>query len=291
MPMQEMRRQARVAAERRLLAKGSGRKLGGAAVSRGVDMRKVIADATSSRIDRTKGITQGCGSGKQGAENMADQASRHGFATKAEEDDANEQAMAQALWELVQEDGARKSGVSNEGWKSEGLTWDAETGLYPATLYSHCPTTFGSDAEPTTKKRSFSAASRPSSPPATMPKAVITTWPCPACTLVNSIDHLCCDACGSERPSEASTESHTPSSVPITHKLTRTQSGARLNEKSKERPQGKLKQKSSTLLHPEEVAQRAAMTTKLGWNCSHCRTFMESQWWTCTRCGTMKESS
>lgn len=63
---------------------------------------------------------------------MADQASRNGFRTKAEEDEANGRAIAQALWELVQEEEARKVGIEDETWRSEGLVWNPATGLQPA---------------------------------------------------------------------------------------------------------------------------------------------------------------
>lgn len=56
MPIDEARRVARAAAERRrTLAAGSGQRLGGAPVLRGTDMRRVIADAAQRRIDVTKG--------------------------------------------------------------------------------------------------------------------------------------------------------------------------------------------------------------------------------------------
>lgn len=121
-PMTEMRRQARVEAERRKtlqgLAAGSGQKLGGRAVLRGVDMRKVIADA----VDRRGKVTRGCGAGTKEGDQAGAEASRdgvkthNGFKSKVEEDEANQKAINEALWELVQDEEDRKAGVEPEVW-------------------------------------------------------------------------------------------------------------------------------------------------------------------------------
>ncbi|KZF25996.1 WLM-domain-containing protein [Xylona heveae TC161] len=106
-PLHEARRLARVAAERRrTLTKGSGQKLGGAPVSAGSDMRRVIADATSRRIN----VTQGCASNTKESQGIMEQATRNGFRTQAEEDDANERAIIQAYIELLQEEEKEKWG-------------------------------------------------------------------------------------------------------------------------------------------------------------------------------------
>jgi len=126
-PIQEMRRQARAAAEqRKVRTQGSGQKLGGALIPWGMDIRQVIADAAQSRM----AITKGCASERQDAVAIGEEASQNGFRTKAEEDDANDRAIAQALWELVQEQEARKAGVTD--WRSDGLTWNPGEGLQPA---------------------------------------------------------------------------------------------------------------------------------------------------------------
>lgn len=115
-PMHEMRRQARAEAERRrqlqVLASGSGQKLGGAPVRRGVDMRSVIANA----VDRRSIITKGCGSGTKEGDRAAEEASANGFSTKAEEDEANDKAINEALWELVQQEEDKAAGVEPEVW-------------------------------------------------------------------------------------------------------------------------------------------------------------------------------
>lgn len=129
-PIQEMRRQARLQAEkRRTLQAGSGQKLGGAPVLRGTDMRAVIASA----VERRNKITQGCGSGNKDADAASEQAANNGFRTKAEEDDANDRAISQALWELMQDEEDRKAGVESELWirrdPPTDSSWTPETGI------------------------------------------------------------------------------------------------------------------------------------------------------------------
>jgi hypothetical protein len=111
-PRDEARRIARAAAEkRRILTSGSGQKLGGAPLRVGQDIRQVIVNA----IERRATITKGCGSGnKKDSEikDLADQATNNGFKTKAEEDLANQRAIEQAMWELIQEEEKEKFGSS-----------------------------------------------------------------------------------------------------------------------------------------------------------------------------------
>ncbi|KAH8431860.1 metalloendopeptidase WSS1 [Aspergillus melleus] len=109
MPVDEARRQARAAAEqRRALSAGSGQRLGGAPVLRGTDMRRVIADAAQRRIE----VTKGCASGADNSADLAEEASRNGFLTKAEEDDANERAIMEAFIDLIEEEERERYGPS-----------------------------------------------------------------------------------------------------------------------------------------------------------------------------------
>ncbi|KAI9679923.1 MAG: hypothetical protein M1817_004938 [Caeruleum heppii] len=108
-PMDEARRKARAAAEkRRVLSAGSGQRLGGSILRRGVDMRQVIANAAQRRL----AVTQGCASGSQNSREIVDQATQNGFRTQAEEDDANERAIMQAYIELLHEDEKERWGDS-----------------------------------------------------------------------------------------------------------------------------------------------------------------------------------
>ena len=106
-PMHEARRRARAAAEqRRVLGAGSGQKLGGTGIRRGEDVRKVIADAAQRRLN----VTRGCADDTERKTEIMEEVSRNGFRTKAEEDDANEQAIMQAYIELIQEEEREKYG-------------------------------------------------------------------------------------------------------------------------------------------------------------------------------------
>ncbi|KAK8104047.1 WLM-domain-containing protein [Apiospora kogelbergensis] len=111
-PMDEARRMARAAAERRRnLSSGSGRRLGGRSVGPGEDIRRVIADAAERRTKTLKGCASGTLEDDDIRE-IAATATRNGFRTQAEEDAANDAAIAQALWELVQDDEKAKYGAS-----------------------------------------------------------------------------------------------------------------------------------------------------------------------------------
>jgi hypothetical protein len=126
-PLDEMRRQARIAAEKRRVsnANAGGHRLGGMPVIRGVDMRKVIADAATRR----NSITEGCASGSTEAGKLNHDAERGGFRTKAAEDDANDRAIAQALQELMEEEELQRLEQLCAPSPSGGLAWDRENGL------------------------------------------------------------------------------------------------------------------------------------------------------------------
>ncbi|KAI9711389.1 MAG: hypothetical protein M1828_001934 [Chrysothrix sp. TS-e1954] len=135
MPQLEARRQSRLAAEQRRNQQkpstAAGTKLGGKLPSRTNNIRNVIADAAQRRAT----ITKGCASGTKDSVRMADEATRNGFRTRAEEDQANDRAIAEALWELAQEEDQQEAQASG---KSEGLSWTPEEGLelQPAGLSS-----------------------------------------------------------------------------------------------------------------------------------------------------------
>ena len=137
-PQSELRRQRRLAAEKRnTLQKGSsGQRLGGRPIPRSTDIRSVISDAVSTRRQT---ITQGCGSGNRDRdERIANEATRNGFRTQAEEDQANQLAINEALWELAQQDETNQELPDPMQWKSEGLHWDSMNGLeVPAPLQKH----------------------------------------------------------------------------------------------------------------------------------------------------------
>ncbi|KEQ83350.1 putative zinc metallopeptidase [Aureobasidium pullulans EXF-150] len=172
-PQHEMRRLARANAEkRRVLQKGSGRTVGGKRVPQGADLRKILADAA----DRRATVDRGCASGTAQANNLAEQAGRHTFKTKAEEDDANNRAIAEALMDLMEEEEAQKmKGTFSTPSPTGGLTWSKEHGL--ATTG---PDLTGGDAPRNEEEQ--------------------LDWACQVCTCINLQTHLACDACGVERP-------------------------------------------------------------------------------------------
>ncbi|KAF2751042.1 WLM-domain-containing protein [Sporormia fimetaria CBS 119925] len=308
-PLDEMRRQARIAAEKRKAttnANAGGHRLGGYKSTPGVDMRKVIADAATRR----NSITTGCASGSQAAGRLNTQAVQGGVRTKAEQDDANDLAIAQALQELMEEEEMRRLERLCAPTGGGGLAWDRENGLqFDNDPPSHKPSATSSRDRPTTSKsqgrpisrlvnehessrpkatnhrssRSSSITERnktlpppPSSPPATPPpvESIPTDpskWSCPQCTLLNPLEYLACDACGLEQP---------PQPIPQHQRF-----GSQLHSASlpKPPPAAGMRGPGATPFEPAKG--------RIGWNCLNCGTFMENQWWTCSLCGTMKADS
>jgi hypothetical protein len=273
-PRDEARRIARAAAEkRRTLYSGSGQRLGGAPVRAGTDIREVIVNA----IERRNTVLKGCGSDKKSdkeIEDLANQATSSGFRTKADEDKANDYAIAQALWELVQEDEKKEYGdqfipatpqnptgngggeispqrpLKTERSPSSSTSSVGFRGVRPETKHvSRLVMESASKKLKTIPPRSSTAPAPTKAPAPPIPKP-LTEWACPICTLHNPIGYLACDACTLERP------------VEITQKLA------------------------------EETWRREASRPKvLTWRCLKCSKVMESSWWTCSDCGKMKESS
>lgn len=292
-PKEEARRIARVAAEkRRTLASGSGQRLGGAPLRAGQDIRSVIVDAIERRATITRGCANGEG-GKSAAEikTIVDNATHNGFATKAEEDSANEAAIAQALWELVQEDEKRKYGndyvspsqenpAGNSEIKQETKLQSKKLLGTPAYKPAEKSASRSRDETPSLKReaplsppvnrpQSSKSATNPAStiratkregptpPSKPKPPSVKASWTCPICTCNNPIQFLCCDACTVERPAAVTKE-----------------------------------------LKDEEFARMNLIATQIVrtgspaavWTC-RCSNVMEAKWWTCNVCGRLKETS
>ena len=273
-PMDEARRRARAAAEkRRVLNAGSGQRLGGMPVLRGSDMRRVIADAAQRRLT----VTKGCGSESENSKAMVDQATRNGFRTQAEEDDANERAIMQAYIELVQEEEREKRGDSYVPPSEENPTGGASDSTRdtsgspsaaPAIPFATKPVVASrGEADPSPQAASTSSSSRVTSAKESTPAQTPSTWPCFACTYENPMDYLCCDVCGTERPA-ATSETMAKSQIAPT-------------QTAEKRHSAQLGAGQPT----------ATPSETLGWICHVCGAFMENQWWTCSSCGTMKLSS
>ena len=267
--MHEARRRARAAAEKRqTLNAGSGQKLGGRSVRRGEDIRKVIADAATRR--RT--VERGCASGTERGQGLVEETTRNGFRTKAEEDDANEDAIMQAYIELIQEEEREKYGKdyvqpSNSnpaGSQGTSVLSGFKPGL-PTPVPSFTKPPMSTNAKPLNEADIVSD---------------ITTdgWSCNICTLYNPSTYLLCDACGTERPASTLSSFNPPISSRPTRKAPPRSTIAPKNPPSKS-----IKSLSSL---PFVDSKKP-----LGWVCHRCGNFMESEWWTCAGCGTMKQSS
>ncbi|EOA86332.1 uncharacterized protein SETTUDRAFT_161218 [Exserohilum turcica Et28A] len=308
-PLDEMRRQARVAAEKRRAApkaNAGGHRLGGSRpTAHGVDMRKVIADAASRRSS----IIEGCASGSSEADRLLHQQERDRFRTTAEQDDANDWAIAQALQDLMYDEEMQRLGAPTG---NGGLSWDPKNGLqfdsaqppsvplatrpYPTRSTTHPPqgrplsrlltqplsrstsTRHPVSARPPPRLISLEEEQLrnrqfppPAPRPADTPLPDPTKWACPQCTLHNSLDYLACGACGLEQP---------PQPIPEHKRFASSYTAPVL---PKPPPQSGLRGRGATPFEPARG--------RLGWNCLECGTFMENQWWTCSLCGTMKPDS
>ncbi|KAI9796863.1 MAG: hypothetical protein M1833_005912 [Piccolia ochrophora] len=223
-PMDEARRRARASAEkRRVVSAGSGQKLGGKPVRRGADMRKVIADATQRRLT----VTQGCASGSKDSKAVVDQASKNGFRTQAEEDDANERAIMEAYIELIQQEEREKWGDSYSPASAENPSGSAGEKEHSAQATMQF---VDAEDDPQQGRLGSSVVAATAAPRSSSDSSVedITKpskrmrpekhlpdqrmWPCPICTLENPKDFLCCGACGTERASENSEDPDEPMS-------------------------------------------------------------------------------
>lgn len=276
-PKHEAVRMARVAAEkRRTLYSGSGQKLGGAPVRAGTDIRMVIVNA----IERRNTVLKGCASDNKGVNekeiiDLTNDAIANGFQTKAEEDDANERAIAQALWELGQEDEKKEFGdsylppsqenPSGNAGRNRGTVKPENGG--PSSASSSKPPPQRQPTKPISRLVPEPAPKRPkatqaatsgltkqASLPTPKEDPLPSGWTCSICTLHNPINFLSCDACTVDRPES------------VTRQL------AAADQKKK-------------------AAARASGVQSKTWTCHRCTTVMENKWWTCSTCGEMKESS
>ncbi|KAL8738441.1 MAG: hypothetical protein Q9181_000755 [Wetmoreana brouardii] len=295
-PMHEAQRRARAAAEkRRTLTAGSGQKLGGAGVRRGQDIRKVIADAAQRRID----IMRGCADTDTArVKEIVDQTNHSGFKTKAEEEDANEEAIMLAYIDLVQEEEREKYGKDyvppskDNPAGSQGRS--TSSSLAPIKL----------EPGTSTAKPPVPLSTRPNASTgggAPLPTHIFdledpasaadfsSSWTCNICTLVNPPNYLSCDACGTDRPSpppsrpsSSSESSHTKPQANSQHDWPKSDERSRIPKKG-----DKLDQIRSL----NKEIERKAQAQPVGWECVGCGNWMESQWWTCGRCGMMKVKS
>ncbi|KAK0731483.1 WLM domain-containing protein [Lasiosphaeris hirsuta] len=271
-PMHEARRLARAAAEkRRVVSAGSGQRLGGSAPRPGQDIRNVILSA----VERRNRALQGCGNTNHNEREIleiSDTATRNGFRTRAEEDAANDAAIAQALWELVQEDEKAKYGGSYIPPTQQNPTGN---GGGTSAALPRRPSGSGSNPPP------VPTATKPVVPPS-LPK-VPEVWACEVCTLHNPATYLCCDACGAERTVEASQE--------LFKKSTAGDKRPRAVVDLTSSPVRSSSDMKSSGTSNGGTSQSYTSVPPATWQCSFCGNHMERQWWTCSTCGKMKDNS
>ena len=278
-PMHEARRLARAAAEKRcVLSSGSGQRLGGAVPRPGQDIRNVIVGA----IERRNTTLQGCGNTNHNdreIREISDSATRNGFWTQAEEDAANDAAIAQAMWELVQEDEKAKYGSSYIHPSAANPTGNGGGVVFEPPQNGYTPHT----------STSGSRSSAPSVPVSTKPPLAPEAteeevWACEVCTLHNPASFLTCDACGTERSTKISRELATKAAA---SKSKRAGSIVDLTSSPARGPSDLKKRGTGGSLQNGAPAPAVSST----WQCSFCGNTMDRQWWTCSTCGRLKDNS
>ncbi|EFQ99846.1 zinc ion binding protein [Nannizzia gypsea CBS 118893] len=267
-PMDEARRLARAAAEkRRVLSSGTGKKLGGGSVLPGTDMRNVLADAAERRAT----VTKGCASGTIEGDRLAEEATRNGFRTKAEMEDANERAIMEAYIDLIQQE-------EREQYGDFYTPPSSSNPLGPRASTSSGPNPIATSSKPqlTESTTCSSSSDVMDSEP----------WTCSTCTFINRPLYLTCEVCSAERTSVTN-------SLPSSRTVSKLAQEKKIGKQpySSGRHGGTKSRKSAVQAIIElEKNQPPPPKRSLGWVCHCCGAFMESQWWTCSACGTMKLS-
>lgn len=264
-PVHEAQRRARAAAEKRRILDTTavpGQKLGGSFMSRGKDIRQVIADAATRRINAVKS----CASGTEHGRAIIEETTKTGFRTKADAENANEEAIMLAYIDLIEEE-------ENEKYGSFYIPPNKEN---PAGRHDD-----GKGKSPELSKHFSSPTVALTANP---PEVPYTSWACEICTLVNPSTYLCCDACSTERTEAKITQPPSKLTRPGTTSRSTTSplTNNRLNPKSK------VKKSSIQSLVFLENASKIKTPSPIGWVCHRCGNFMENEWWTCARCGVMK---
>ncbi|KAF2482597.1 WLM domain-containing protein [Neohortaea acidophila] len=316
-PPHEMRRLARASAEKRQaqnkLTKGSGQRLGGTPLHlQGGDVRKIITD----QVTRRNTINKGCGSTRADAIQISDDNSNNTFKTKAEEDDANNRAISQALYDLIEEEEDRKlQGTFSAAPTDGGLGWDPANGLYDSKTGTDAAPPIPIDSKPAPnrppsqnsrtipRKRLPTDPSLPSTPPplpapASAPPQEATRPPPPLIDLT--------DPSSPTTTTTTTTTTTNPNPPPSTtdwacrictciNPLQFLACDACGTERPPRVGEPSHKAKANTAPPPTKTNSMPTLSSvqpqSLGWNCAGCGAFMEHKWWTCSACGRLKESS
>ncbi|KIW20190.1 hypothetical protein PV08_00765 [Exophiala spinifera] len=311
-PMTEIRRQARAAAERRRdLSKGSGQRLGGQGIVRGQNAREIIAAAAEKRLR----IERGCGSATDQGAQLA-RGKDKVTTTKADKQDENDAALMQAFIDLIQEEESELFGKdyfppSQEnpaGIRGATSPPGLRTSMLPKTLDAKAlreqqmqierqlRETKKNEAERDVLRDDADAPKqsikRPTEPePEPEPEPEADTWTCEICTLVNPMQYLMCGACETERPAIYAQQ---PALPPLVSSRGRPKPQTTASTRSKAHDHTTLKPRLSSaeaLAKFDSQANAKAQSRPVGWMCHGCGNWMESQWWTCSSCGRIKTSS
>lgn len=310
-PMSEVRRRARAAAEERAIRnKNSGTRLGGQGIVRGQDVRAIIARAAEQRI----AINRGCANGTDQGEAIAHGTASKGgnmVRTQADREDENEAAWIQAMIELVREDDAAAFGTDST--MTSGTDPTPSTSNRPGNLDAsklrqeqveierNLQRQPRASTNPTLSNPLPSNSAR-GAPPPPRPPPQPQTWTCDICTLVNPVDHLICGACETQPPeririgsnsNNGDSRDRNPNSS--YRKGNNSKGQSRLQPEPQLQPRHPSLQPrlnaydSLTRIESQAASKRDAKP--IGWECLNCHNWMEEMWWTCANCGTMKSSS
>ena len=251
-----------------------------------MDIRNVIADAASRRATITKGCANDVGAERE--KEIDKETNKSGFRTKAEEDDADEEAIMIAYIDLVQEEEKEKYGDayippskenpagSQGGFNKIKPEPGTRSSRIPPIPESTKPTPATSNAGLGSGQHTPTVRTQPPIPKP--PSRPSDTWTCEICTLVNPTNYLCCDACTTERPSPP------PSPAPNPQKAASTQvMPSSIRDSNSKKAVKSLMSLDTTM---SQLPQKP-----IGWSCHTCGNFMENEWWTCARCGSMKQNS
>jgi hypothetical protein len=225
-------------------------------------MRKVIADAASRRTS----ITEGCASNSAEAGRLVHQQEQDGFRTRAEQDDANDMAIARALQDLMYEEEMHRLGApTGQG----GLAWDRENGLSfdsnpPSRTVSPAPN--GSSGLEWSREGGLSFAT-PTAPP---PQVRQTSLPA-----VNSNGRPLSRLVTGSQPRSST-------SRPVSTSRTASMGTSRLITEEEERLRNK---QLSPIPPPESPQQITVPTDPTKWACPQCTLHNPLDYLTCEACG------
>lgn len=279
----------------------------------GADLRKVLADAA----DRRATIDRGCASGTAQAGELAEQTGRHTFKTKAEETEANNRAIAEALFDLIEEEEAQKMrGTFSTPMPTGGLTWSKEHGL--AATGSDETAVQAPDDEDEQMKWALQeslreAGSRKRPLPTDREDIQVITKanlpPKPSNNTIIRKDTPLIDLTGDD---DLAVSAKKPATHPPPNSghwacevctCINPQQYLACDACGVERlvfnvPATPSSGTPTTLgrsntLRPMQAREirKEAQKESAGWNCRECGTFVEHMWWCCTLCGLMKDRS